>query len=481
MNLTMKLWLFIISSTLAGLSLFFAATLLIGSFSKQGYTHVELQEIGHQLVRELEQINISSENFEEGFLPFFNQHPEIELEWFNTDGSLIYASNGRTDEYYFDEIMERFLNMPSNLWETGQDITLVFELGKVPNRQFLILSLPSEAMQSKQIYFYVRDNIDFVQLLLPLALFFMTLYGFALFFFSRMNRRLKNLNKAMNTMDASGSTVSLKDASKDEIGHLTRHFNRMSERIKKQVSQLRDDERKRNSLIANLSHDLRTPLTMIQGYAETLHSRIVQDEEEQNKYLEIIFRRSRYMNQLLEKLMETARLDNYKVRIRLEKTNLSELVRRIAADYVPLLENRQIFFDVHIPDEPSISLVDPYLIERAVRNLIDNALQYGGDYGYLGLDLNVKEQREIEIAVHDHGPGIPMEQQTLIFERFYRGSKGREGEGLGIGLSIVQEIAAVHEGSVLLNSEEQGETTFTLVLPHRKSAPTPSQVTDHIT
>lgn len=175
---------------------------------------------------------------------------------------------------------------------------------------------------------------------------------------------------------------------------------------------------------------------MIQGYAETVDSGLYQDDEERMRFIKIVLSRSHYMNDLLRKLMEIAQLDMHPDRVRFVQTNLSKMLRKLAADYIPVLENHDMSFDFQIPDRSIEAMADMQLIERAVRNLIENAMQYGQSGGYLGLALrecgNVDaNQGQVEIRVTDYGPGIPVEKQELIFERFYRGSDSRAGEGLG--------------------------------------------------
>ncbi len=466
MNLRTKLWLLIVASTFTGICLFSIATWVTGELTNHGYTHKELNELGIELTKEAAQVPPSQ--VDAIFDRFAMEHPTVQLDWFDQDGSLQYASDGRMHDYDFASIAKRFLNMPANLWEDDRNITLVFDWKQDTRSQFLFMSLPSNAMQNKQFFFYVRDNLTYVQLLIPFVLFLTALYSFALFFFARINRRLGKMNKAMNAVDAQGSAITLEESSKDEIGQLTRHFNRMSKRIREQIGQIQEYETKRKALIANLSHDLRTPMTMIQGYAETLHAGVVQDEEERRKCTEIILLRSHYMDRLLQKLLDISQLDTPSERLRWAKINVSELLRKTAADYVPVLENQEFAFEVHIPEPSLLVWGDPHLIDRAVRNLLDNAMQHGGSARYLCLSLDVRETA-YNISITDHGPGVSREQKPLLFERFYRGSKGREGEGLGIGLSIVKEVAEAHHGKVHISSDPLSETTFSMILPiHRQ-------------
>lgn len=481
MNLKTKLWLMVITASFTGLVLFIASLVIMGSFTGRGYTHESLNQIGNQLAAEADEraTDSSRGNTEARIQTLFeqirNEHPQIRLEWFSKDGTLQYATEPRKETYAFDEMMERFVGMPQKLWGfDGEVVTLVFDWALDHEPQYLIMSVPSTEMRGTQAFFYVRQTWMLLTLLVPLGIFFITPIVFSLIFFTRINRRLNRLNQAVQEFDAQSTKIVLDDRGNDEIIQLHRHLSHMSERILDQVAQIKDNERKRQTLIANLSHDLRTPLTMIQGYAETLYAGLYQDDKEMRSYMEIVLRRSRYMNGLLRKLLEISHMDTHPARHHMVLTNLSEHLRKLAADYIAVLENNGMSFDIEIPEQPIAVMIDPPLIERAVRNLIDNAIQYGRTGGYMGLALRkvivAEKDDEIEISVTDRGPGIPVEKQEIIFDRFIRGSDAREGEGLGIGLSIVKDVAAIHKGSVRLESRLDEQTTFTLVIPHSLTA-----------
>src|SRR5690606_21358646 len=167
-----------------------------------------------------------------------------------------------------------------------------------------------------------RNNRDFLALILPFLLFLLTPYIVSFLFVLRMNHRLKKLTNAMKNVDVEKSVITINDPSRDEIGQLTRHFNSMSERISEQVAQIQEFERNKKTLTANLSHDLRTPMTKIQGYAETLHEELDETTEKNKMFVEIILRQSQYMEKLLQKLLEISNLDTRKENIELKPLNI---------------------------------------------------------------------------------------------------------------------------------------------------------------
>lgn len=169
-------------------------------------------------------------------------------------------------------------------------------------------------------------------------------------------------------------------------------------------------------------------------------------------------------HKLLDQMLDISRLDADDLTIRLENHNLSEIVRKIAAEYIMMLDGDQVLLDIDIPDEDIYLSIDAPLVERALRNMLDNAIRYGKDGRYLGIQLKADDQ-SVSMIVKDKGKGIPPEHQAHIFERFYRVDSGRQGEGLGIGLAIVKDITLAHQGSVEISSMPNVETMFQIKLP----------------
>lgn len=464
MKLNTKYGLLMTASSILGIVIFIVMSLIIGDMFDKGYAHQDLNKLGGQIVEEAEQAHSDASLIIHLLERTVSEHPLLNLDWVTDDGSIVYSTNGRTENYTFKDIANHFLLTPLRLWLPGLDITLVFtwEINQQP--QYLILHVPDEAMQSSQIQFYIKDNRDFFFLILPFLLFLATPYFISFLFFLRINHRIKKLTSAMNDVDAEKSGITVKDRAKDEIGQLTRHFNSMSERISKQVAQIQEYERDKKTLIANLSHDLRTPMTNIQGYAETLQEELDDNAKEYKTYVDIILRHAHYMDKLLQKLLEISNLDSRKGRLALTESDVTEHVRKIIADFVPILESKAIAFDIHIPEQPIYALTDAYMFERAIRNVIENALQYGSSGHYLGLSMEHSEDK-VMIRITDNGPGIPKDQIPFVFERFYRGSTARSGSGMGIGLYIVKEIMEAHNGIIEVQSVEHEYTVFTITLP----------------
>ncbi len=467
MSTRAKLWIYFVISSFLSIVLFAGFMILYASLFNPGYSVNSLGGLTGEIVSAVDRDAVTDATglghlLEEAAA----RNPGIRLEWLRQDGSIVYSTAGRTDPYDVSEMIGAFADMPYNLWTPDQHVSVLNEVTWNGSPHFLYFSLPSELVKDAQFFFYVRETRTLYDFGLALLLFLLTPLLFIYIFLFNVNRRLRRLTRAMNEMDIHGSkTPVVVDTSRDEIGQLSRRFNEMSARINDQMNEIESFQATRDTLISNLSHDLRTPLTMILGYAETIQSAPSDEHRDRlHRYAGIIVQRSRYMAQLLERLLDVSRLQRGGFDPVLRETNLSELLRQISAGYILMVEEKGITFDIEIPETDVTLVIDPELIERAIRNLIDNALEYGSAGGYLGLTLAICPQR-VQIRVSDKGPGIPPQDQTNIFGRFLRGETGRHRYGFGLGLSIVKYAADAHHGAVYCASLPKEETIFCLQLP----------------
>jgi signal transduction histidine kinase len=460
-----KLWLVMLISAVGSLILFGLLSLVVGKLWNDGYNLKKLNAISHETLSLIEkQSAIGKDNIQPLLDSVQSRNPALRLEWVAKDGAVVYDTSGGTGRYDFKQLADRTVNMPNNLWGEHEPVTLTYSLNQNGQTYYLLLSLPSEAMKGGQFFFYARTFKVLYTLTLPLLLSALVPYFLSLWFFSSINRRIGKLNKALGQVSFRSDVVVLEDKSKDEIGQLTRHYNEMAQRIQSQAGQIEQFENRRKLLLANLSHDLRTPLTMILGYAETIRTGAYQDENELQTGAKIILQRSRYMDKLLDQLLDISRQEAGALELHPTPTNLSELIRKIVADYLMFLDGQNFLVDVDIPEQDVMAFIDASLVERALRNLLDNAIRYGSGGYFLGIGL-IEKDDGVCITVRDKGKGVNPEDHERIFERFYRADGGRKGDGLGIGLSIVKEIVESHQGHIQLMSTPYVETSFLIRLP----------------
>lgn len=289
-----------------------------------------------------------------------------------------------------------------------------------------------------------------------------------------VTRRLSRLNQAMKSMDLSGDPVFLRDGSKDEIGELTNLYNEMAGKLHDQYRRIRQIEQARSNLVSQLSHDLRTPLSVIKGYAETLQRGSAHDKTTRVRHATIILQKSDYMDQLLHKLFHLAQLDDPSQVFERKEGYIDTLLQTILADYILILKDRGIEWALDLPESPVAMTFNRDGLMQLFRNLIDNAIQHGGDGKYLGIRLK-REGPSVQIEIEDRGKGIPAEQRKRIFDPFYRINQGRPGNGLGLGLTLAEAIARQHGGTLDVFSTPNVRNVFRVVLPVAPAAPEPGQ------
>lgn len=461
-----KLWLLMLISAIISILLFISLSLVM--VGNKGYDLNALNILSQEVLDTVaKQKAFDAADITPILEDAHSKHPDIRYEWIAADGSTIYDTLGEKNYYDFGQLANRMLSMPQNLWGGDEPITLTFSINQDEQPYYLLISLSSDAMKQGQVYFFIRSFKILLTFMLPLIVAFLIPYLLSLWFFSSMNKRINKLNHAMGQLNFQSEITVLEDTNKDEIGQLTTHYNEMALRLHNQAQQIKQFDKRRTLLLSNLSHDLRTPLTMILGYAETIRAGLYKDEQELQTSAKILLQRSRYMDKLLDQLLDITQQDEGNFELHVEVHSISELMRKIAAEYLMFLEGQNFTFVANIPDEDIQAWIDAPLIERALRNLLDNAIRYGSEGNYLEIVLTKKDDTLFMIVI-DKGRGIPLQDQEQVFERFYRVDTSRKGEGLGIGLSIVKEIIAFHGGSITLTSVPFEKTVFEIQLPNRQ-------------
>lgn len=463
MKLQSKLSIVVIISIVASLIIAFAILLAFGETVNKGYDYADLNNIHDKITRSIQESPTDQNNaMRQQLKQFATAYEGIVFEWVRTDGTLLYSSTGRQKDYSFEEMIDRFLNGPHEMI-SGKTFSVPYKMNVDHETTYLVLTLQEKAASVAQVFIFIANLPTLLIYITPILLIVIIPVLSSILYSAYLNRRIRRLRRAMQQMDLDHAIPPIADRSRDEIGQLVRLFNQMTHKLNEQVAHIRQVERQRKQLVANLSHDLRTPLALVLGYAENLVRRDAQCDPLMKQWHAIIWDRSLYMKELLSRLFEVSLFDRRQLAVLRKACNLTDLISQIALDYALILEEKNIEPDIRIPRQDIWITADPFLIERAVRNLIDNAIKYGEDGGYLGMDL-IDEKDTVDLSVRDRGRGIPSEEQSSIFEPFYRLEKERSRDHNGIGLSIVAEIAKAHHGKVSVVSEPFRETVFTMTL-----------------
>jgi two-component system OmpR family sensor kinase len=301
-----------------------------------------------------------------------------------------------------------------------------------------------------------------------------------------VTRRLRGLSGALASYRRGDfreppSLAEARPGSADEIDQLTTGFGEMAERIASQVRALRETDEHRRQLVANVSHDLRTPLATLEGYLDTL---ILKDgdltEVERRHYLEIARKSGARLSQLVDELFELAKLEAATAPPNVETFCIEELAHDVLQKFQLRAATAQVVLGVEAEPDASFASAEIGLIERVFENLVDNALRHTPPGGRIRLSLTrnpsgdlARNPGNVHVGVEDTGQGIEPADLPHVFDRFYRAGDSREtasgegepGGGAGLGLAIAKRIVELHRGSLLATSEVGVGTVFSFDLP----------------
>lgn len=255
--------------------------------------------------------------------------------------------------------------------------------------------------------------------------------------------------------------------SSNELGILKDAINSMSKKIKQEISLREKSESNRKKLILNISHDVKTPLTNIIGYSQTLIDSNDTKGENAQRALEIINSNGVLANKLIQELFELSHIEMDEGPLKTEKADICELMRIKLIQYVNEFEEAGIEYSFDIPDGPIIVDINKIKFERAIDNLIQNSMKYNRS-GF-SIDVSMKaENSKVLISISDTGVGIPKEYHGIIFEPMVRveDSRNREFGGSGLGLSITRHVIEKHGGSISLDSGYEKGCRFVIELEH---------------
>jgi signal transduction histidine kinase len=240
--------------------------------------------------------------------------------------------------------------------------------------------------------------------------------------------------------------------------------------------------RLKSDFVANVSHELKTPLALIRLFSETLELGRVPSDDKARQYYRVINKESQRLTQLINNILDFSRIEAGRKEYRFARTDVGAVVRDVVEAYRFPIEQQGFELDVRIADNLPEAVVDPAALSQALLNLVNNAIKYSTDQRYLGLDVR-RSGDDVVISVTDRGVGIPKAEQRRIFEKFYRVEDAlvHTTKGSGLGLALVQHIMEAHGGRVELTSAPGAGSTFRLVLPlepqgsqGERSAPAPT-------
>ena len=480
--------------TLAFLAAFFAlaAAAFVGI---ERFTRLYRQEATQRLNRDLAAWIVSHYGFEPGarldtpaieriFHDAMNVNPTIELYLLDTQGE-IRAFNAPPDSVRSSRVdmapLRAYFRNPDRLPVLGDD-------PRHPGQRRLFSVAPIGPPEAMDGYLYVviggeqyegllsrfrASHVLRVSLYLALGIL-LAAAAWALLSFALVTRRIRRLGRSLTEFRAAGfarvpaglSTAAAGDPRGDELDRLADDLCGLMDLTVQHLQRLRDVDNRLREMIASLSHDLRTPLASLGCSLESLLlKQDSQSSEERRSHLQIAVRQQDRLQRLVGALFELAQLELPDARCELQPTAVPDLLMDVAQRFGPRAEELGLAIQTECPDHMPLALADAALLERALENLIDNALRHTPRGGRIRLSSEHAAGR-VRLSVLDSGAGVPAEHLPRIFERFYRADPSRRDPrgGAGLGLAITQRIAELHGGRLFVKSRPGIGSVFSLTL-----------------
>ncbi|NIP25546.1 MAG: HAMP domain-containing protein [Phycisphaerae bacterium] len=348
---------------------------------------------------------------------------------------------------------------------------------------------PSETLGYNMKYVAVRvggdgDVLGVVRFAMPLsevqletrAIYRAVLFGaaaalvialtIAYFVSKSMTSPIREMKEIAQRLASGDFSRKVRIKNKDELGELAKSLNTMAGELQAKMENLERMDRVRTDFVANVSHELKTPLTLIKGYIETLEDKAIKDTEKAGKFISIIKDHTNRLSNIIDDLLSLSELELSRDSIEKSEFDLQNLMDDIALGFGHVLTARHQKLTIESQGQDFKIEADRDKIEQVFVNLIDNAIKYTEDGGQIRICL-VQQNGELFVTVEDNGIGIQEEHLDRVFERFYRVDKGRSRQlgGTGLGLGIAKHIVLAHKGEIRIESDTGKGTKVFVTLP----------------
>lgn len=356
----------------------------------------------------------------------------------------------------FPEKKQILRNTPIVRDENGK--SWLYSIEKLPDKTYLVIATPRPRLSILNIF-----TDEFLPLILQSGLIALLLSLVVAFFFARwIADPLQKVVIAARAMP-SAEIKSVEPQGPHEVQELTRAFNSMIERTMA-------SQKSQREFVANVSHELKTPLTSVQGFAQALLDGTADSNEMRQKAAQVIYDESARMHRMVLDLLDLARLDAGTADITMSPVNMAGLLNAVAEKFTPQLQRAGVNIKVDVATNLQTITADGDRLAQVFTNLVDNALKFTSRGGLISLNALIANG-EMQVTVSDTGAGIPQQAQAHIFDRFYQADparKGGEKHGAGLGLAIAHEIVQAHGGRISVRSTLGVGTSFDVFLPLSK-------------
>ncbi|MDN3669290.1 HAMP domain-containing sensor histidine kinase [Echinicola jeungdonensis] len=447
-------------------------------FSEEANQHLN-KDVAAHIANELEILSLDSLNNEKLDHIFHNAmvlHPAIEIYFTDTLGNIKFysAPDSLIKNHKIDmEPVKNLLEQPDNSFEKGSDPRnpgekKVFSVSPIQKDEALIgyvyVVLTGQKFAAARKDILINYILNISAKTVALLVFTTFLIGTLAIYY--LTENLNKVIEAVRKFQQGDFNSRIQIQQKGEIQELANTFNDMANTISKNIQKIEAIERSRRELVANVSHDLKTPLSTIKGFAETLvlKEKELNDEQKQ-KYIQIILNNTGQLKILVDQLFQLSKLESNEVEPDMEPFSLNELLQDNVLKYGMIANKKGIAIKSNIPVKLSFVYGDIGLIDRVIQNLMDNAIKFTNNGGEVHIGVKEGEEK-VKIWVADTGDGIPSEKINLIFRRYQKGvhENGLGSGGIGLGLDIVRKILELHQSQIDVESKPGEGAVFSFEL-----------------
>ncbi|MCW8822861.1 MAG: HAMP domain-containing histidine kinase [Ignavibacteriaceae bacterium] len=465
-----------------------AVYLYIAAFTAEMYYQEASQRLNEQVAEHIAEENqffVNGKANQEALKIIFHNimviNPSIEVYLLDTEGKILtyFAPNKEVKLKYVPlEPIHKFLEAGGSSFVMGADpknehVEKSFSAAKVYEgsifRGYIYVILEGEEFENAASFvvgsYILRLGVRSMTItLIAAALLSLLALGF-------ITRNLRKIIAVIRKFKDGDLNARIKFKSKSELGEFADSFNDMADTIVKNMEEIKTMDNLRRDLVANVSHDLRTPLATIQGYIETILIKADSlSEDEKKKYMQTILNSTDRLKTLVSELFELSKLEARETKPNPEAFSIAEIVQDIQQKNKVIAEKKNIELSVDFPYNLPLVYADIGMMERVLQNLLDNAIKFTAENGKVLMKL-IPQDDMILVEVQDSGQGISNEALPHIFDRYQRNQRSalKENEGLGLGLAIVKRILEVHNLDIKVRSTENKGTVFSFNIPVYKS------------
>ena len=278
----------------------------------------------------------------------------------------------------------------------------------------------------------------------------------------RVKKQIAEMTDALVDVKNGNGNRRILSATNELIAPLAYEINEIVVSYESRLSIVRQTEETNRQLMTSLSHDVRTPLTTLIGYLDAAHKGLVTGKD-RDDYIETARRKAHDLKEYIDVLFDWFKLNSDEFALEIQPVEAAELTRNILIDWIPIFEDKQVDYDIDIPEQPVRVRLDMDSYMRIINNLIQNVIAHS-HAGKIKIALS-KQENHMELLLADNGVGIEKEDLKHIFERLYKCDKGRSEKGSGLGLSIVHQLVEKLGGKITVESVPGKGTEFMLLFP----------------